>query len=288
MRLGGYYKAESENQLAGLCDTLDSHGLSAIPAPSRLTKMTDDECVGFGETARGLDLVIGEIGMWSNMMTRDQEARSERIALVRLMLRKADLMGCHSVVTCVGSVDQADHQLAPHPYMETNACKDEFRDVVLRVLDGLELKKTKYIIEPWNNTFFYRPEAIADFIAKVDHPSFGLHLDQMNLMSQEYFHHSTDLINTTFDLLSDYAVSVHLKDIGWDYSHMFLKYDEVLIGDGVMDYDTYLKRLSTLDEDTPCYCEHLSSEEEYLTNFTRLHALADKAGGSFRRRNVTG
>jgi hypothetical protein len=41
---------------------------------------------------------------------------------------------------------------------------------------------------------------------------------------------------------------------------MFLKWDEVRIGEGVMDYDTYLRRVATLPADTPCFCEHLSCE----------------------------
>ena len=71
-----------------------------------------------------------------------------------------------------------------------------------------------------------------------------------------------------------------------DHDHMFYKLDEVNIGDGVMDYDTFLKRIAELPEDTPCYCEHMDLEAEYALNFSRLHYLADKAGVSFKRRAV--
>ena len=222
--------------------------------------------------------------MWSNMMSADSELQSERIDLVRRMLVNADRMGSHSVVTCVGSKAVCDHQLAPHPYMHTEECKTEFRDVVLRVLDGLDLVHTSYIIEPWHNTFFYRPEAIVEFIESVDHPSFGLHLDQMNMVSQDYYFDTTSLIDKTFELLSGYVVSAHLKDIACDHEHMFLKYDEVHIGDGVMDYDTYLRRLSELSDDLPCFCEHMDTEAEYALNFARLHRLAEKALTSFMPR----
>ena len=73
----------------------------------------------------------------------------------------------------------SDHSLAMHPYMKTAEAKAEFREVVLKILDGLDLKTTKYVIEPWHNTFFYKPEDIREFFDAVDHPSFGLHLDQM-------------------------------------------------------------------------------------------------------------
>ncbi len=280
MRLGGYFGAGSIEELDALCDKLDAHGLSAIGAPG-MDDWTDDQCAAFGEKARSLGLVVGEGGVWVNLMTIDCDARAERIEMVRKALVKAEAAGCHCVVTLVGTRDPSDHSLAMHAYMKTAEAKAEFREVVLKILDGLDLKTTRYVIEPWHNTFFYQPEDIAEFFDAVDHPSFGLHLDQMNMVSQENFFNTTALINKTFDLLADKVASVHLKDIAEDFTHMFLKWDEVYIGDGVMDYDTYLKRLAQLPPDTPCYCEHMAEQRDYALCFARLHHLAGKAGVKF-------
>jgi sugar phosphate isomerase/epimerase len=284
MRLGGFFAAQSVDELEPLCAKLDRYGLSAIPAPVRLAEMSLEACAEFGERARALGLVVGEAGMWDNLLTEDRELQARRIDQVRAMLRSADAMGCHCVVTLVGTKDPSDHALSPHPYMYTESCRAEFRDVVLRILDGLDLRTTRYVIEPWHNTFFYQPEAIRAFLDSVDHSQFGLHLDQMNMVSQESFYHTTELIHKTFDLLADRVASVHLKDIRCDPSHMFLKWDEVLIGDGVMDYATYLARLDELPADAPCFCEHLAREEDFLLNFSRLHRLAQDEGVSFLRR----
>ena len=284
MRLGGFFLAKSMAELEPLCEKMDCYGLSAISFPSGIPEMSDDECAAFGERARELGMVIGETGFWKNLMTSDGELQARRIEWVRTLLMRADAMGCFSVVTLVGSKDPSDHPVAPHPYMCTQECRAEFREIVLRILDGLDLKTTRYIIEPSYNTFFYQPEDIREFIDRVAHPAFGLHLDQMNMVSQRNFFNNTDLINRTFDLLADEIVSVHLKDIQFDFRHSFLKYDEVFIGDGVMDYDTYLKRLAELSPDMPCYCEHMDEERDYALNFARLHRLAANAGVRFLRR----
>jgi len=284
MRLGGHLKAfsaETPDDLPAICEKMDCYGLSAITAPGRLADMTDDEAAAFGERARALGLTVGEAGWWGNLMRQDLQERAERIELVRLMLRKADLMGCRCVVTLVGTRDPSNHGLAPHPYMFSEAARREFREVVLRVLDGLDLKTVRYVIEPWCNTFFYQPEDIRAFIDSVGHPSFGLHLDQMNMVSHRDFFRTTELINRTFDILADSVASVHLKDIRWDYMHMFLKWDECPIGEGVMDYDAYLRRLAELPLDTPCFCEHMAEERDYVLCFTRLHHLARRAGVRF-------
>ncbi|HUW31802.1 MAG TPA: hypothetical protein VM223_09340, partial [Planctomycetota bacterium] len=104
-------------------------------------------------------------------------------------------------------------------------------------------------------------------------------------ISQSDFFNTTGLINTTFDLLGDKVWSVHLKDLRCDYKHLFIKWDEVYIGDGVMDYDTYLKRLAKLPADTSCFCEHMAEERDYALCFSRLHRLAQKAGVRFAGRN---
>ncbi len=288
MRLGGYFSAQAVDELYGLCEKLDAHGLSAIPAPENLAGMTDEACARFGSKARDLGMVVGEADMLQNLMTDDAEARRERIETVRTLLRKAEVMRCGCVVTLVGTKDPSDAVLAPHPYMYTDDCRREFRDIVLRILDGLDLQATRYVIEPWHNTFFYQPEDIRSFIDSVDHPAFGLHLDQMNLVSQKYFYKTTELIDRTFDLLANTVASVHLKDIRCDHRHMFLKWDEVHIGDGVMDYATYLKHLSQLPSDTPCFCEHMSEESDYVLNFSRLHDLAAEVGLRFLRRGESG
>ncbi len=284
MKLGGYFGAKTIDELEPLCEKLDCHGLSAISAPSSLCEMTDDACAAFGARARELGIVIGEAGFWQNLMTSDESLRSRRIAAVRTALQKADVMGCRCVVTLVGTRDPSEHPLAPHPYLFTDACKDEFRQIVLRILDGLDLKTTRYVIEPWCNTFFYQPEDVRTFIDSVGHPAFGLHLDQMNMVSFGDFYNTAALIDRTFDLLAPKVASVHLKDIRWDFSHMFLKWDEVNIGDGVLDYGVYLRRLAELPSHTPCYCEHMSEERDYALNFVRLHHLAAKAGVRFARR----
>lgn len=285
MRLGGSVpRAETVAELDDVAVTADTYGLSAILAPAGIVDMSDDEAAAFGERARALGFVVGESWFDPNIMTRDLETRAHRVQSLRAMAQKADIMGCRSVCLPVGSVDASDHPLAPHPYMFTDECRAEFRELVLRILDGLDLKRTRLLVEPWNTSFFYRPDAILDFLHSVDHPSFALHLDQMNMVDQQHYFCTDKLINETFDLLAPYIGSVHLKDIRWDPTHKFLKFDEVMIGEGVLDYRVYLRRLFALERDMTTFCEHLQNEGEYAVNFARLHYMAAELGGGFVRR----
>lgn len=281
MRLGGWYSAERAEDLEALCERLDAHGLSTIPAPNRIAEMPDEECVEFGEAARGLGLVIGESGMWENLMTSDPARRAERIERVRTLLSKAELMGCRCVISLVGSGHPSDHMLAPDGTMLTAEGTRAFHEVALRILDGLELERTCYAIEPWRTSFFYHPEDIAAFLDDVDHPSVRLHLDLVNMVGRRDYVDTAGLAERTFALLSDRIVAAHLKDLRWIHEHMQIRWDEVLVGDGVMDLDAYLGGLAALDPDLPCFCEHLATEAEYAESFTRLHGIAERIGARF-------
>lgn len=290
MRLGGLnaaFAASTVEELDALCPALDRVGLSGIPAPSRLAEMSDDECVAFGEAARSLGLVVGEAGMWENLMTRDTVRLDARIERVRTLLRKADLMGCRCVVTLVGSSDASDDPLVPDPVMFSDEGAKRFREVVLRILDGLSLERTRYGIEPWRTSFFFEPEGIAAFLEGVDHPAFGLHLDLVNMVGRRTYFDTADLAARTFALLSDRIVGAHLKDLRWDPSHMIVKWDEVLVGDGVLDHAAVLAGLAQLDEDLACFCEHLGTTTEYEMAFARLHDIAAAAGVRFAQRTPT-
>lgn len=282
MRLGGsMYKPQTLADLDALTAAFDTYGLSAVTAPAGWADLPDDTAAEFGEHARSLGMSIGEAHHRPNLMTRDLPERERRIQILRRGLQKAEIMGCRSVTILVGTIGPEDHLAAPHPYMFTDDCKKEFREVLLRAVDGLELTRTKLLIEPWTNTFFYQPAAIREFLDDVDHPAIGIHLDQMNMVDQAHYYRTTELINETFDLLTPYVGGVHFKDVRWDWHHMLLKFDEVLIGDGVLDYPTYLTRVSQLDPEITTYCEHLEEEGDYAINFARLHHLASELGTSF-------
>jgi sugar phosphate isomerase/epimerase len=282
----GYFRAESAAELETVIEKLDLYGLSAIASPVRTIEMSDDECVVFGEKAASLGIVISEVHFLSNLHAPDPEVREQRIQEGRALLRKADLMRARCLLGFAGSAHPMDRLGAPSADNFSDAFKREVRELVLRVLDGIDLKVTKYGFEASNRTFFYEPEDCAEFIESVDHADFGLHLDMMNMVSQATYYNTTDLITRTFALMGDRIWGAHLKDISWDWSYEFLKYDEVLVGDGEMDYQTYIGHLAKMDSDFPCMCEHLETEDDYAVSFERLHRLAADLGTAWVGRSV--
>jgi sugar phosphate isomerase/epimerase len=208
--------------------------------------------------------------------------------VARSLLRKADLMRARCLLGFAGSAAPQDSISIPCAHNYTDAFMAELRELILRVLDGIELRFTNYGLEASPKTFFYGPERCAALVDAVDHPNFGVHLDLMNMVSQDTYFHTTELIERTFELLGDRIFAAHIKDISWDWDYQFLKFDECIVGDGVLDCSSYIGRLAQMDEDFPCMCEHLEVEQDYVVSFDRLHRLAADLGTSWLPRTAPG
>lgn len=280
MRLGlNWLPVRNQAELTSALPLIDELGLGAISAPPEMIGWTLDECAAYGEMVRSHGLVIGEVGYWQNLLVEDETQQTRHIDAVRSLLRKAEVMHVGCVVTLVGSF--GDQFVSPHPNNWSEYARTRAAENCLRILDGLELTHTTYALEPWCNGFFHEPQAVAAFLNRVDHPRLKLHLDVMNMHSVQTYFHSTQVIDLTFDLLANRAVSVHAKDLLWDPTHMFLRLDEVMPGEGVLDYPLFLRSIDQLAPDIPVYTEHWQTDEEYVEAIQRLHDLATSAGVAF-------
>jgi sugar phosphate isomerase/epimerase len=54
--------------------------------------------------------------------------------------------------------------------------------------------------------------------------------------------------------------------------------DEVLPGEGALDYDTYLTELARLDPDTPLMVEHLRTPDEYTRAVAFIRGRCEALG----------
>ena len=278
MRLGlNWVSIEREDELENALPLIDDLGLGTIGAPGALAEWSEEECAAFGEMVRGYGLTIGEHGYWESLLTRDERERERQIEIVRDRLRKADAMGVDCVVTLAGSFG-GDWAGAPHPDNWSEEARGMVVENCRRILDGLDLEHTTYALEPWYNTFFHAPESVRELLDEVDHPDFGVHMDAMNMHSIQDVYRSSALIERAFDLLAEDVAAVHAKDIRWDPSANILSLEEVIPGDGSMDYDLYVRKLDELPEDVPVFTEHWDSDDAYVETMRRLRRYADENG----------
>ena len=103
-------------------------------------------------------------------------------------------------------------------------------------------------LHPTNGAPIDSPEQLRRLIDDVGSPHLKVMLDPVNMSTHRTCYNTTGFLNSMFDLLEADIIGAHAKDVGLDLSHWVLKLDEVPIGTGLLDYETYLRRLS----EVPC------------------------------------
>lgn len=209
------------------------------------------------------DLIIAEVGAWCNMLDVDPVKRRTNIDNVTNKLALADELDARCCVNIAGSFNP-DHWSGPH----AKDLSDEFFDLTVenarKIIDAVDPKRSKFALEmmPW--AFPDTVDSYIRLMKAIDRKGFGVHVDICNMISSpSKMWKTTELINETFDKLGPWIASCHAKDLKWvrgDAVH----FEECPLGEGNIDYASYLNRLATLpDKDVPLMMEHMPNEEVY-------------------------
>ncbi|MBT3376483.1 MAG: sugar phosphate isomerase/epimerase [Lentisphaerae bacterium] len=206
------------------------------------------------------DVTIAEVGAWGNMIPTDEDARARKLENVCERLTLADEVGALCCVNYLGT-PVPDGKIDPHPSLLTREGFDWAVDVVRQILDAVQPTRAKFALEMMQWMPPDSPECYAELIKAVDRPGFAVHLDPVNIIITPRMYFNTgDVIRRCFDLLGEYVVSCHAKDIALD-SSLALHLNEVPMGTGNMDYHTYLTELDKLPQTPPLMLEHLKPEQ---------------------------
>ena len=278
MRLGGPVFGETSNP-EDWADAVKSHGYSAAycPANSDSDEATIDAYV---EAAKKADIVIAEVGAWSNPISIDDTEREAALEKCKVQLALADRVGANCCVNISGS--RGPKWDGPHPDNLTDDTFDLIVESVRLIIDDVKPTRTFYALEtmPW--AYPEGPDSYLRLLKAIDRRQCAVHLDPVNIINGlERYYHSGDLISDCFAKLGLHIKSCHAKDIALA-DNLTLHLDETRPGLGGLDYATYLRELDRLDPDVPLMLEHLPSAEEYALGAEHIRSVADEVGVTIR------
>jgi sugar phosphate isomerase/epimerase len=222
----------------------------------------DDATVAaYAQAAQRHDLVIAEVGAWSNPLSPDAATRAAAVEHCKTSLHLADRIGARCCVNIAGS--RGTKWDGPHPADLTEETFYMIVATVRDIIDSVRPTRTYYTLEtmPW-----MYPDSADSYVALVraiDRERCAVHLDPVNLVSspQRYFSNAA-LLRECFAKLGPLIKSCHAKDIilGQDLT---VHLSETRPGTGGLDYAAFLREVARLHPDTPVMLEHLNQEEEY-------------------------
>lgn len=269
MRLGGPIFKEYKDPDSWAVAVKES-GYSASYCPI-LNDAGDDLINAYYQSARRANIIVAEVGAWSNPISPDSDVSRQSVEYCRKQLELAEKIGAR----CCVNISGARGGKWDGPYKENfnSSTFDFIVETVRFIIDAVKPKRTFYTLEtmPW--IFPDSPDNYLRLIKAIDRKQFGVHLDPVNLICspQRYFANG-ELIHECFDKLGKYIKSCHAKDIILRES-LTTHLDEVRPGTGALDYRAYLRELNKL-EDIPLMLEHLSNEKEYILAGEYIYKIA--------------
>jgi len=278
MRLGGPVLEDCSGAEAWI-NALRKRGYSAAYCP--LDETADEGAVrAFRRAAEDADIVIAEVGAWSNPLSQDEATRRKAVDLCCRRLALGDAIGARCCVNIAGSRGAKwDGPCAEDLTPETF---DLIVEAVRAILDHVRPTRTFYTLEPMPWMYPNSPDSYLELMRAIDRQRFAVHLDPVNIVSspQRYFKNGA-LIRECFQKLGPYIKSCHAKDILLS-DRLTVHLDEVRPGLGGLDYRTYLRELDRLGPDVPLMLEHLSGESEYDAAAVHVRSVASEVGVAIR------
>ncbi len=274
MRLGGPIFAKT-NTPESWAEAVANAGYKAACCPVK-PEADDDTVVAYAAAARKADIVIAEVGAWSNPLSPDAASAKAAIEKCKASLALADRIGARCCVNIAGS--RGKKWAGPAAADLTDGTFDMIVAMVRDIIDTVNPTRSFYTLEtmPW--MYPDSPDAYLRLLKAVDRKAFAVHLDPVNLVSspQRYFA-TGHLIEECFAKLGAHIKSCHAKDILLR-DNLTVHLDEVRPGQGNLDYPAFLRCLNRLDADIPLMLEHLPNEDEYRAAGAQVRTVAAEEG----------
>ena len=274
MRLGGPIFAETDTPESWVA-AVAAAGYRAAFCP--LPPDADDATIeAYAAAASNADIVIAEVGAWSNPLGPNPADAAAAVEKCKASLALADKIGARCCVNIAGS--RGPKWDGPDAADLTRETFDRIVLVVRDIIDTVKPTRSFYTLEtmPW--MYPDSPDAYLQLIKAIDRKRFAVHLDPVNLVCspQRYFANGR-LIEECFEKLGEYIMSCHAKDILLR-DKLTVHLDEVRPGQGKLDYPTFLRQLNRLEADVPLMLEHLPSEDEFCAAASHIRSVAAHEG----------
>lgn len=238
-------------------------------------KEKDDVVKAYTHAAKKADIIIAEVGAWSNPISPDDKIRRQAIEKCRTQLDLADRIGANCCVNISGS--RATQWDGPSPENLTKETFDMIVETTRAIIDDVKPTRTFFTLEtmPW--AYPDSPDAYLQLLKAIDRKQFAVHLDPVNLVCspQRYFRNGR-LIRECFRKFGPLIKSCHAKDILLS-KKLTTHLDEVRPGLGGLNYTVFLRELTKFPN-IPLMLEHLPNAEEYRLAAKHVRSVAKSIG----------
>ncbi len=277
IRLGGHLRQLENESLTEMVEKIREGGVTGVKTlPEPWNSMNDSELTELRDALKKYDVVVFEVGGYTNMIHPDRAVRQKNLKHLATCIETADKINCPMVGTISGSCDPVNF-FNVHP---DNWTEQTWRLLVAsmkQVLRDTSGMKASIGMEAQVTTNIDGPKANKRLLDDVVDPRCAVNLDPVNMIHLYNYFHTTELINECFDLLGENILGCYAKDTYIWPDKQTVHVQEVCTGRGVMDYETYLVRLSRMKWSRTLLPEHIP-QDQYPEAYAYIRKMAEKVG----------
>ena len=135
----------------------------------------------YERAAKAADIVIAEVGAWSNPLSANAEERRAALDKCCVGLALADEIGARCCVNIAGS--RGERWDGPHANNLTPETYDMIVETVREIVDAVQPKRAFYTLEmmPW--VYPDSVDSYLDLLRAIDRRQVAVHLDPVNIVS---------------------------------------------------------------------------------------------------------
>jgi sugar phosphate isomerase/epimerase len=215
-------------------------------------------------------------GSYEVLMHADDGLRAQGVAGLQALIRIGRLIDAKSVYVRPGSHNPQGawypHQDNYSPQTFDRLVSSLRQAAATALAEGMTLAIEGHVLSMLDT-----PRHMRDVIDAVGSPALKFNTDPVNFIGTvRDVYDPSRVLDELVSVLGDVTVAAHLKDLKLRDA-LVLHIDEVVIGEGWMDYDRLLRQLDQMDPDMYGLIEHLPDESVPLARAGLMRA-ADKAG----------
>jgi sugar phosphate isomerase/epimerase len=226
--------------------------------------------------AAGVEVV--ELACHCNFLTPSAEVCQRNFALLARAMRAGALLNCDHVTTHAGSRHPDPNQpLAAHPDNWADAAWDLLVSRVWALLDEVEDLGVRLCFEPHPATALNTLDSLAGLMADLTTVRVRVALDPAMLFTAEAAADPKRTLAEIFSALADTIGLARATDVRLAGAGDEPMAEPAPLGQGLLDYPTYLRLLNALELDTPLVVPPQSSDDAYRAALRFLAEAAKRA-----------
>jgi len=271
-----YTIEESIKRIKGLGFTAVQLDLSFKGMDLSFESLNREKCHIIRDAFRDANLPIVAVSGYTNLVHPNLKKRDENIKNLKTLLKFARDLGSPYVISETGTFDSESDWV----YNEKNVTEEAYETICEIVTELVKFSYdhgSVFLVENYVNNIIGTVNQVLRLFSDISHPSFGLLMDPTNYFSDVNIDDVDGELNRIFNALGDRIKVAHAKDckraentaekhasIDADEAHTFRGAGSVELpapGLGILNYDLYLKRLSSIHPNIPLIIEHLDEND---------------------------